>query len=373
MKHTQVNSVVFWLNKACGSETTRREYENRIKPFFKFANVNPDTLVSEFESIETYGAEKRFLRQWTKKIEAYVYGLEGLVPTTLMQELTIVVSFFKHHGINVNPSRKRHVYVTYHNRDIKKEEIQRIVERASIRDRAFFLMMAESGLRPYTLVQLRYKHIKKDFEAHRMPMLIDLPSKLLKDRVGARWTFIGEDALKALESYLDTRGKLGDEDLVFAPERSDQKLAFVSPTSFTKKFSTIAMKLGITERTEKGKPADIRLYCLRKYFMNNIKCDTAFREFWLGHKTTQTHYVSRDIERHREEYAEAYENLRIYKVEVREDVQKLRAEYEEKIAALQDKVDFLVVCFKEYDAMQERLRQGKEWKPADLDKKQEKT
>lgn len=330
MKHTsQLESVTFWLNKAAGSETTRREYKNRIKGFFEAANVNPDALVSEWEKIETYGQERRFLRKWTKKIEAYVYALEGYAPTTVMQELTIVVSFFKHHGIEVKPSRKKHVYVTYHNRDITKEEIRRILERASIRDKAFFLAMAESGLRPYTLVQLRYKHIKKDFEAGKVPMRIELPSKLLKDRVEARWTFIGQDGFKALKSYLDTRGKLYNDSLVFAPERSDLKHSFVCPESFTKKFSNIAMKLGITERIEKGKPKDVRLYCLRKFFNDNLRYEgfnVAYREFWMCHKTTQTHYISRDPEKHREEYAVAYQNLRIY---ARSEEEKLKERVKE--------------------------------------------
>jgi hypothetical protein len=39
-------------------------------------------------------------------------------------------------------------------------------------------MMAESGLRPRTLVQLRYKHIKADFEAGRVPMKIEVPAML---------------------------------------------------------------------------------------------------------------------------------------------------------------------------------------------------
>ena len=88
--------------------------------------------------------------------------------------------------------------------------------------------------------------------------------------------------------------------------------------------------------------------------MNNIRCDTAFREFWMGHKTTQTHYVSRDVERHREEYGKAYENLRIYKTidsthshKIEEQTRKIEdqasriEELEEKLKETKEVLDWM--------------------------------
>ena len=345
-------SIAIWLKKACGSPKTAREYKNRIKRFFEYAKIEPDKLVSAWEEIDNLWNERKFIRKWTRIIESYVYNnFENHAPTTRMQELTIIASFFKHNKIRVEPDREKHVFVKYHNRDLKREEIKRILEHADIRDRTFFLMMLESGLRPNTLVQLRYKHIKEDFQANRVPMKIDLPSELMKDRVEPRWTFIGQDALESLKEYLKPRMPLQNEDLIFAPERSDMKHPFLVPETFSNKFAKIALKLRITERREKGKPKTIRLYCLRKYFMNNIRCDTAFREFWMGHKTTQTHYVSRDIERHREEYARAYENLRIFRSQTPQTILKLRedieASYQQKLEARDRRIRELEGAVKE--------------------------
>ncbi|MGC8870897.1 MAG: hypothetical protein ACP5PT_07405, partial [Brevinematia bacterium] len=62
-----------------------------------------------------------------------------------------------------------------------------------------------------------------------------------------------------------------------------------------------------------GKPKSLRLYCLRKYFWNNMRCDTSFRSYWFCHKSIDDHYITTtDIERHREEYLKGYEYLRIY-------------------------------------------------------------
>jgi len=297
---------------------------NSSQHFFEWAGIDPDDLVAEWKKVKyDLRSREEFLDEWTERLEAFIYKKsQNLTPLTRNTKMGILVSFFKANKIPVNPEYEKHPYVKYHNRDLKREEIRRVLQNADKRDRTFFLMMVESGLRPNTLVQLRYKHIKKEFEANRVPMMIELPSELLKDRVEARWTFLGEDAFKALKEYLKPRMPLKNEDLIFTPERSDMKHPFLSPQTFSNKFRKIASKLGFAEIEETGKPRKVRLYGLRKYFMNNVRYegfDHTFKEFWMGHTNTQTHYVSRDPERHRKEYAEAYENLRIYKTEHSEE------------------------------------------------------
>ena len=311
-------SIQFWINKRCGSETTVRRYKRRSELFFEWARIDPDELVAAWKKVKyDYRLREQFIDEWTEKIEDYIFNnLENYTPLSRLNELAMVESFFKAHKIPVEPDKPKHTFVKFHNRDITREEIKRILEHTTIRNKTFFLMMAESGLRPYTLVQLRYRHIKRDFKANKVPMMIELPSELLKDRVEARWTFIGEDGFKVLKAFLKPRLPLQNEDLIFLPRRSDTKHDFLLPQTFTNIFGRVALKLGMTERTERGKPKPIRLYCLRKFFNNDLRYEgfnTAYREFWLGHKITQIHYISRDPEVHRQEYAKAYEYLRIYK------------------------------------------------------------
>jgi len=207
----------------------------------------------------------------------------------------------------------RRMFTIFHNRDITKEEIIKILEHANIRDRAFFLMMAESGLRPGTLLNLRYKHIKQDYQKDTIPMKIELPSELLKDRISDRWTFIGDDGFRVLKEYLSTRKGIEDNDFLFIAERpSKLKGEVVAETSFSNKFNRIVQKLGIDKPIGQGKPKSIRLYVLRSFFFNNMKCDSAYRKFWFCHSSVDDHYISQDVQRHREEYAKGYKFLRIY-------------------------------------------------------------
>jgi hypothetical protein len=202
--------------------------------------------------------------------------------------------------------------------------------------------MAESGMRAETAINLRYWQIKEDFEAKpkRIPMRILLPSESLKDHVGDRFTFIGEDGVRELSEYLSRRLPLKDEDYVFASEKAGKvKGEQFSVASLSVKFNRLVQKLGI-ETSKGGKPKSVRMHALRKYFRNNMKADSSFVRFWMGHSLgVDAHYITRDVERHRQEYAKGYEYLRIFEpsaVSVTEILEQLRRKDEETKALKQE-------------------------------------
>jgi integrase len=314
---TSFKSVEKWFVFRTSSPTTRKGYISRFGYFLKITKIDPDKLVEEWKNVRYDPIEKqKFIDRVAEIVEefyTYIMKRKTLTELTKKHMYMVVKSFLKFHKIPLEidePVLKP--TVTYHNRDIVKQEVRRILEASSLRERLFFLMMAESGMRPDTLTKLQYRHIKEEFEAEKVPMKIELPSQLLKDRVGDRFTFIGEDAFNLLKTYLSTM-KLKDDDYLFQPEKKTGKNEPIPPTSFSNYFRKIAVKLGITEARVKGRPYPIRLYCLRKYFRNNCKADTSFREFWMGHTLdVDEHYFTRDVETHRREYAKAYDSLRVY-------------------------------------------------------------
>lgn len=346
MDISECSSVKLWLNKACGSENTRKGYLNKFGKFCNHLDLNPDRLVEEWKNVRyDWKKRQRFLDLWSENVETYIYNeLSDFSPWSKVTTAGIMLSFFKHQKISLEVETLRHPYVKYHNRDITKQEIERILDHCTIRNKAYFLMMLESGLRPTTLCQLRYSNIKSDFERKNIPMTIRTPSKILKDRVGERFSFIGEDGFRALKEYLSTRQPLNDDDFVFVKGKHG-KNSPVTPSAFSNIFCNLVLKLGLDKITEVKKPKPLRLYCLRKYFRNNIRAsDTAYREFWMGHKFgTDEHYLTRDVERHREEYAKAYSNLRIYEktpIEMKALTQELEKTKEE-LETLRKKVEYL--------------------------------
>jgi len=310
-------TVEKWLTFRASTVKSKQSIVSRFKYFLNITKLNPDSLLEEWKSVKYDPiAKQRFVDKISEIIENYYEHVlkSNFAELTKHSLIVAVRSFFKFYKIplEINSPVMR-ARVTFHNRFITKQEIRRILDVSPPREKAFFLMMVETGLRPDTLVKLQYKHIKEEYEKGIIPMKIELPSQLLKDRVGDRFTFLGEDGYKALKTYLDMVGKLDDEDYIFQPEKRTKVKKPLPQTTFSNYFRKVALKLGIVEKHVKGKPYPVRLYCLRKYFRNNCRLDPAIREFFMGHSLgTDEHYISRDVEQYRKLYAENYQTLRIY-------------------------------------------------------------
>jgi integrase len=331
MKNQDSPSIAFWLKKSAGSPRTEYLYRNVFALYARKNGLDAEAIVSEWRTVKyDYAERERFLDRHMEILERYaVSELCRLTPKGRQTELAAILSFYHHNKIPLEADIKERIYVVNHNRAIKKEEILRILEHASLRDRCFFLMMLESGLRPLTLCLLRYRNIKTDFEAGRVPMKIDLESKILKDNVSARWTFIGEDGFKCLKEYLAPRIPLKNDDVLFLAVHSKlQKGEALSPSLFSTCFGDIVKKLGWANKGDlKRFRNELNLYTLRKYFRNNMKVsDPAFREFWMCHSLgVDSHYFEANlddpqtVERHRAEYAKGYPSLRVYSESLGED------------------------------------------------------
>jgi integrase len=338
-----------WLNTVCESNKTLESYVNQIEAFASFSatrGLNFEGIVEDWRRVKRLGEAERedFLDKWSDTVRGFNSYLKrrGLAPLTIKNFMATLKSFFRFWDIPINISLPKRACVIYHNRDLTREEIRQILTFASPRDRVIWLVMAESGMRAETAINLRYWQIKQDFEAKpkRIPMRILLPSESLKDHVGDRFTFIGEDGVRELSEYLSRRLPLKDEDYVFASEKAGKvKGEQFSVASLSVKFNRLVQKLGI-ETSKGGKPKSVRMHALRKYFRNNMKADSSFVRFWMGHSLgVDAHYITRDVERHRQEYAKGYEYLRIFEpsaISVTEILEQLRRKDEETKALKQE-------------------------------------
>jgi len=309
--------------KVGNSEPTRNTYQQRINAFSTYMkdhfNIDIEMLKDAYREAKYKGEMERekFLDKLHDAIEDYVCFIKTQKFTNMHVKLVVsIVSSYIRKGCGIKDIEidiPKRTFPVFHNRDITKEEIKTILEHATLRDRTFFLMMVESGLRPSTLLGLRYKYIKQDYEKNVIPMKIELPSELLKDRIEARFSFIGEDGFKVLKEYLSTRKDIADNDFLFLPERpSSAKGEVPSESAMSNKFNRIILKLGLDTPLGKGKPKSVRLYNLRKYFFNNMKCDSAYRNYWFCHKSIDDHYISTQEDKHREEYMKGYKFLRVF-------------------------------------------------------------
>lgn len=354
-----------WLSVVCESPKTFESYSKGWAIFENFCSErgkNAAILVDDYRAIKYQGEipREQFLEEWQDILSSYHPYLKTKYASLVVKQLLVIVkSFLRKWKIPLEVDLPRHSYVTYHNRDLRKAEIEHILTFATPRDKVIYLLMVESGLRVGTAIRLKYWQIKEDFENKRVPMKIVLPSSELKDHVGDRWTFIGADGFRELSRYLAGRLPLKDDDFVFTSEKEGLvKREQFSTASLSTKFNRIVQKLNICA-SNNGKPKKIRLHGLRKYFRNNMRADSAFIEFWMGHSLgVDAHYISRDPEEHRKRYKEGYNYLKIYEgnAEDLNDLYQKLQEREQEIGDLKTQMQALQEKDKELQDIRSQMQ-----------------
>lgn len=351
-KLKQASPLEIWQQKLSSlnsnSKTTFKSYLVCFKEFCTFIESTPEELVQQWHQARSTGNmldRDNYIENIMSLADQYLTALvsaKKYSSGSIANRFSAVQSFFKYMRIPVQiqiPKR----FTAYHNRDITDEEVNLIIDAApSFRDRVYYTMMAQSGLRPVTLCQLKYKYVKEDLEANRIPCLIRIPKELAKGKYRDYFTFVGAESVEALKQYLKTRPPMSDEDYLFTVQRANKRTTepHLTEIAISAKFNLLVRKLKLlpNEQYEKGqerydKPKELRLYSLRKWFRNTVRAPEKFTQFWMGHTLSNDdeHYFTQDAEKHREEYTKVQDNLRIHPIQPQNvEVETLTKQLEEE-------------------------------------------
>jgi len=304
-----VNLIETWLNNVAyshsQSKNTEISYKQGLNKFLNFIGKTPEQILEEYENT----TDREFKRKYAKLVRDFIsLQIKDFAVGSIGTFVSAVRSFFMYNDLPLGHVPIAKGMVVYHNRDITKEEIKLLLGISRPRDKAFFCLMAQTGLRPYTICKLELKHIEPEFSKKTIPCKIDVPQEIAKGKYGAYFTFMGEDSIRYLNNYLHKRKHIKPDDYLFTKHGSNKP---ITPNALSVCFKALVNKLRITgnmnfERTA-GKPAEVRLYNLRRYFRKfaGIMADDKHVQFWMGHSLgVDDHYFSRDVELHRKVYAE---------------------------------------------------------------------
>jgi hypothetical protein len=148
-------------------------------------------------------------------------------------------------------------------RQITKDEINKITEKSPLREKAFFTIMRQSGLPPHTIKRLKIKNVERILDPNiPIPCKITLPHEKTP-------IFIGHEAVDYLKQYLRERINPPQNSLLFTIRNNPNKQINTKDVSRT--FRRAVQSLKITPETEKGKPSELRLYSLKKFYEENTK------------------------------------------------------------------------------------------------------
>jgi integrase len=333
-----------WLNSVSyshsQSKATEDQYKRVWRRFASYIGKTAEQILAEYEASD----DRTFKRKYAQYIRAWIANLpkEGLGITSIKVMVGVVKSFFKYNDLPLGLVPQSMSGTIYHNRDITKEEIVQIMAVSKIREKAFFTIMAQSGLRPHTIRQLRLKNFEP---LDKLPCKIEVPKEITKGKFGSYVTFIGPDAIKYLNQYLATRTNLTQDSLVFCSHDDSTKPVNVKDVS--RAFRLGARKLEKTGalhfEVREGKPSELRLYVLRKFFRKYAN-QMGFEHvnYMMGHTTrgSDSSYTPKDPEFYRELYKEkAMPFLRLETntpTETEKTIEKLKEQISNKDQKLQE-------------------------------------
>jgi len=323
------------------SKGTDENYRRYLTHFCSFIGKTPRQILEEYEASD----DRTFKRKYARLVRAFIaqFISRGYAKSSVKSMVGAVSSFFKYNDMPLGHVPQAKAFVEYHNRDITREEILQILSICKPRPRAFLCLMAQSGLRPATICQLRIKHVEGILaENTSVPCKIDVPIEIVKGKYAEHFTFIGEEAVKHLKDYLKTRPALTADSYLFTLHGREEPLDKKNTSVYFHRAVLQLRNKGIMnfKQKKKGKPSEIRLYSLRKWFRKMAgQAGQDFVNFWLGHTRAlgvDLHYFSRDAEHHRRIYAEkAMPHLRLESAtpsETEREITELRRKLESRDA-----------------------------------------
>jgi site-specific recombinase XerC len=224
---------------------------------------------------------------------------EGLPASIAFNLKTDMRSYLRHNGYNSLPKAKMGYTLQDWHRGYKKEEVKELLGYINDPLRKLFVYVsAETGLRARTVLALRYRHIKEDFENNVVPCAIRLEPKFYGKKKSAGYTFLGERSVELLRKAI--RSKIVET-------KDDSPLI---PASYMALYHPLKRARQRAKLNPKIQPN----HGLRKYFedaLDSARVDHERKMMLEGHfaGTRAKHYTDVEWDELRKIYREAYPHI----------------------------------------------------------------
>jgi len=210
---TSFDSVRQWFDGlGTTSESTKKGYLEDLIKYCEWVKKTPDQLKQERK--EQFKSEDEDVKRTAERLLSKYANSNARPHNSMVRAIQTMLSFYRY---NYMPLQGVRTPVRIREKDYKcptVEDVRKMLEGSSSRDRAIFLTLYQTGLRESSLVQLKLKHIKELFEG-KAPVHIGLRSQELKGTYSGleAHTFLGKDAIDAIRKYLDWRKDVKGEKL----------------------------------------------------------------------------------------------------------------------------------------------------------------
>lgn len=200
------------------------------------------------------------------------------------------------------------------------EELRLILDnKVTLRDKAFFLVVASAGFRLGTALSLQVKDYKPIEELGMITVKGAEGRKLATGK--SYFTFITPEARRLLEEYLKTRGPLSPDAPMFAKESKGQGKQFDYCSNVSRQWTILVKRANLLEKAPNSRNFTLHGHSLRKFFQTHTKmagCRANFVDFWMGHhpqgqnQYLDDSYFRPELKDHLTEYRKAVSQLQVF-------------------------------------------------------------
>jgi integrase len=318
------------------SEQTFKRYLDGVKTFTKFLKVNsPDEALDLFSK----DADR------TGKLDEFIdYMLaQGKNPIDIKAQWHGVKKWLVSNRINNIDweyiSRPKAIS-QIQDRIPTVDELKLILDnKVTLRDKAFFLVVAAAGFRLGTALSLQVKDYKPIEELGMITVKGAEGRKLATGK--SYFTFVTPEARRILEEYLKTRGPLSPDSPLFAKESKGEGKKFDYCSNVSRQWTVLVRRAKLLEKAEGSRNFTLHGHSLRKFFQTHCKmagCRANFVDFWMGHHPTGTNqylddsYFRPELKDHLIEYRKAVSQLQVFEQDTKKlgDLEKGMKELKEQ-------------------------------------------
>jgi site-specific recombinase XerD len=264
---------------------TQRNYVLHLRKFCEFSNITPEQL----QELDPKSARDL--------VWSYVKTVLDR-PSVASLASAALKSFYRNHdGVTLpfdgskggkHNIHKRRTKACFEHVPTKREVYQIIDMSASLRDKAMYLILFESGIRVNGLLRLKYGHVREQLEKETVPLHLkitdDLDTKLRGYDLAFYDAFLGAEAVDTLQRYCK---------MVHKDSTDDTRLFDVKTTaSVWMNFKRCIRRAGFDGKT-------MWVHSLRKAFKSELRkanIQEEISECLMGHrlKNSRENYMNRN-------------------------------------------------------------------------------
>jgi len=312
-------SAKLWLNAVhtdkSGSIHTHKAYCKALKTFSDWIGKDPDQLIAErrteIKNDETEMNAENKLREFclwleTELMKGKKEGTGNVKRTIVCKYHAPLKSFYSYNNLPLKLKTPK--FLMREREPHKTEEIKALLQIANVRDRAFIMLLKDTGMSREDILSLTYGDIQKDYEANKDFILV----KVVRQKEMIEYhTLLGPNAVNALRPYLDLRARQGQKITKDTPLMSMMNGDFMTPENFSMMFQRLSKKAGFMTSPHR----------FRKFFESHmgLSAPSVMVKYWMGHSLgVEKHYFRPEPQDQLRKYKEAYKEIDMEKRELNE-------------------------------------------------------